>query len=128
MVQPDAVKLNLFQQPRRDNMKDWTVYKVLVTTLIIGGVLFAIYDSFTSSRELQERLRVADSLHNEVLKYRAKYDSLVIVGRGMDSVIAEQRRQLDSLKRNPPEPVKPEPPTPKAKDVKSALQIFDSIK
>jgi hypothetical protein len=46
----------------------------------------------------------------------------------MDSVIAEQRRQLDSLKRNPPEPVKPEPPTPKAKDVKSALQIFDSIK
>ena len=109
-------------------MKDWTIFKVLITTLIVGGVLFAIYDSFTSSRDLQDRLRVADSLQNEVLKYRAKYDSLVTIGRGMDSVIIEQRRELDSLKRNPPTPVKPEPPTVKPKDVKSALQIFDSIK
>jgi hypothetical protein len=109
-------------------MKDWTIYKVLITTLIVGGVLFAIYDSFTSSRDFQERLRIADSLQNEVLKYRAKYDSLVRVGRGMDSVIASQRRELDSLKRNPPDPVKPEPPTPKPKDVKSALQVFDSVK
>jgi len=108
--------------------KDWIIYKVFITTLIVGGVLFAIYDSFTSSSDIQERLRTVDSLHNEVIRYRAKYDSLVIIGRGMDSIITIQKNELDSLKRNPPKLVNPKPPTIKPTDIESALRVFDSIK
>ena len=78
------------------------ILKIVVGIFMFGGIGMAIYNSMLIDDQVNENMRIADSLRAEVNKYHQQYDSLLIVADELDSKIANQESKIDSLKKRPP--------------------------
>ena len=100
------------------------ITNIIVPFIAIGGVAMAIYNSMLLDQEVQEKMRIADSLRAEVQKYHAEYDKLCEVAKKQDAIIAEQKADLEEAKKRKPKPPQPKPPVT---EVQEAIDILKNL-
>lgn len=85
-----------------------SIFNTLITILIIVGIGFAIYNSMYNDHQLNEQIKIADSLRGEVHKYNRQYDSLLLITYKLDSAIKDRKDRIIVIRdsfviyRNPP--------------------------